>query len=96
VSLFIEWPLLALVPGLIFLSLYWTVRRRWIAYAGVAWLAYAGYELGMRLRWLCTGECNIRVDLLLIYPVLALLSLTAIISAARGRPNARSRVWTKK
>jgi hypothetical protein len=84
VSLFIEWPLLALVPGLIFLSLYWTVRRLWVAYAGVAWLAYAGYELGMRLRWLCSGECNIRVDLLLIYPVLALLSVAAIISAARA------------
>jgi hypothetical protein len=50
----------------------------------------------MRLRWLCTGECNIRVDLLLIYPVLALLSVIGIVSAARGQANARSRVWTKQ
>lgn len=84
-SLLIQWPLLAAVPGLGFLVLHWTSRRRWALYAGVAWLLYALYELGMRLRWLCTGECNIRVDLLLIYPVLAVLSVAGIVSAARSR-----------
>ena len=24
----------------------------------------------MKRRWLCSGECNIRVDLLVIYPAL--------------------------
>lgn len=82
-SLFIQWPLLAAVPGLLFLGLYRLSRRRWAMYAAVAWLLYALYELGMRWRWLCTGECNIRVDLLLIYPTLALMSLTGIVAAAR-------------
>jgi hypothetical protein len=36
----------------------------------LAWVAYAGYESLIVLRILCTGECNIRVDLLLLYPVL--------------------------
>jgi hypothetical protein len=87
-SLLIQWPLLAAVPGLLFLGLYRSLRRRWILYAGVAWLLYALYELGMRWRWLCTGECNIRVDLLLIYPALAMVSLAAIVAAARrmGQP----------
>ena len=89
-SLFIQWPLLAAVPGLVFLGLYRWSRRRWPAVAGLGWILYAIYELAMRMRWLCTGECNIRVDLLLIYPVLALLSVAGIVSAARAWP-ARAR-----
>jgi hypothetical protein len=38
----------------------------------------------MKHRLLCGGECNIRVDLLLIYPVLAVLSLVAAIVALRA------------
>jgi hypothetical protein len=85
VTLFIQWPLLAAVPGLLLLALYWSRGGRWTAYAGILWLGYAVYELGMRLRWLCTGECNIRVDLLLIYPLLAALSVAGIVSAIRRR-----------
>lgn len=35
-----------------------------------AWVLYAGYELLMFLRVLCPDECNIRIDLLVPYPVL--------------------------
>jgi hypothetical protein len=86
-SLFIQWPLLTVVPGLIFLGLYRTSGKRWPAIAGVLWLVYGVYELGMQQRWLCTGECNIRVDLLLIYPLLAVVSLAGLVSAARRRPD---------
>jgi hypothetical protein len=85
VSLFIEWPLLTVVPALVLLGLYRLSRRRPTLYAAVAWLLYVPYELAMCWRWLCSGECNIRVDLLLIYSVLALLSLIGIIAASRGR-----------
>jgi ABC-type transport system involved in cytochrome c biogenesis permease subunit len=54
--------------------------------AAVAWLAYSAYETGMRLRWLCSGECNIRLDLLAIYPLLLVLSLVALIALMRRRP----------
>jgi hypothetical protein len=42
----------------------------------------------MKWRILCSGECNIRVDLLLIYPALVVLSILAAVPArrARGRP----------
>jgi hypothetical protein len=54
------------------------------------WLLYACYEYGMKMRWLCSGECNIRIDLLVIYPVLLLASATAVLAAragfVRGRP----------
>lgn len=49
-----------------------------------AWLLYGAYEFAMKMRILCSGECNIRVDLLLIYPVLLALSAWAIVSAMRG------------
>lgn len=38
----------------------------------------------MHRRWLCGGECNIRVDLLLLYPVLIVASAAALIVAVRG------------
>ena len=58
-----------------------SVRSRaltWIAAA--VWLLYGLYETGMRLRLLCSGECNIRIDLLVIYPLLALLSIIALLN----------------
>jgi hypothetical protein len=39
----------------------------------------------MKLRWLCSGECNIRVDLLVLYPLLLLVSLIALRRGLRGR-----------
>jgi hypothetical protein len=85
VSLFIEYPALAALLGVLFLGAYWNFRRRIVGIAGWAWLGYAGYEAAMRLRWLCTGECNIRVDLLLIYPVLLVISIVALVALIRGR-----------
>ena len=34
------------------------------------WLSYSVYEYLMYKRVLCSGDCNIRVDLLLFYPLL--------------------------
>lgn len=84
-SLFIEYPWLAAGIGIAFLVLYRLARRGVILVAALAWLGYGGYEMAMRLRWLCTGECNIRVDLLLIYPLLLVLSLAAFVSWVRRR-----------
>jgi hypothetical protein len=46
----------------------------------------------MYFRVLCSGECNIRQDLLLIYPALMLLSVIAVIRFARrnDEPGAKS------
>jgi hypothetical protein len=43
----------------------------------------------MRLRWLCSGECNIRVDLLLIYPLLLATTVVGIVSLLRTRRTPR-------
>jgi hypothetical protein len=55
---------------------------------GVFWLLYAAYETAMRQRWLCSGECNIRVDLLLLYPALLLVTLIGVVSLLRPRTGA--------
>lgn len=84
-TIFIAYPLLALLPAALFVVLY-RASRRWAAAAAAAlWLLYTVYEYGMHRRWLCTGECNIRVDLLLLYPVLWIVSIVAVIAAIRGR-----------
>ena len=66
-------PYLALAPAVFFAALYYRRRRSAVLVAALAWLAYFPYEQAMKLRILCSGECNIRIDLLLLYPVLGLI-----------------------
>jgi hypothetical protein len=83
-SLLIESPWLALSPACLFLVLYLVAGRKVVLAAALIWLAYAIYEYAMYRRWLCTGECDIRVDLLLLYPGLILVSIIAGVSAIRA------------
>ena len=82
-AIFVVAPWLALVVSLLFGVVYWKTRVGGAAVAGALWLLYFLYEEGMRRRILCSGECNIRVDLLLIYPILLGVSIAAIIVARR-------------
>jgi hypothetical protein len=83
-AVLIDAPWLAAAPGLVLLWLWARSGRRLVGAAALAWLLYLPYELGMKWRLLCSGECNIRIDLLGIYPALAVLSALAIVSAALG------------
>jgi len=82
-AIFIAYPVLAAVVGILLLILGW--HRRTAIFAGVLWVLYAVYETGMQRRWLCSGECNIRVDLLLIYPALLIALIAAVVSILRRR-----------
>ncbi len=53
---------------------------RWLLVAAGAWALYAAWEWLVQVR---TPEANIRVDLLVIWPVLALLSVWALFRALR-------------
>jgi hypothetical protein len=90
-AVLIEAPLLAALPALLLLGVHLWSRRRLALVAALAWLAYVPYELGMKYRILCSGECNIRVDLLILYPGLALLSLAAVVAAAWPDPRGPGR-----
>jgi hypothetical protein len=83
-AIFLPFPLLALIPA-VFFGLCFVKARKWIVLLGSFWwVVYAGYEYAMATKLLCTGECNIRIDLLLIYPFLLLVTLASLVSALRG------------
>jgi hypothetical protein len=84
-GIFVGHPWLALIPALAFAVIGFRRNRAVAHAAAVAWLLYAVYEEAMTRRILCSGECNIRVDLLLLYPALVMLSLVAVFSALRAR-----------
>ena len=79
-TIFIAQPLFALIPAAGFAALYRASGSRLAAAAAVLWCLYTFYEFAMHRRLLCSGECNIRVDLLLLYPILWVVSLTALIA----------------
>ncbi len=76
-AIFVGYPWLVLVPAAFFFVLHRFSRRKLVASAGWVWLLYGAYEYGMHARILCSGECNIRVDLLLLYPILLIVTITA-------------------
>jgi hypothetical protein len=88
-AIFIQYPWLAALIGVFLVSLGRSRGRRTAMVVGVTWLLYAAYETAMRLRWLCSGECNIRVDLLLIYPLLLAMTVGGVISLLRARTDQR-------
>jgi uncharacterized membrane protein YGL010W len=65
-------------------------RVSWGLYAPslvIAWVGYFIYE-SVYVSRTCTGECNIRVDLLIIYPYLAFVTICAFAYFLRtGRSN---------
>jgi hypothetical protein len=88
-SILVEFPWIALLPAIL-LGVMGHRRHRTITWiAAFAWLLYAAYEMAMRLRVLCSGECDIRVDLLLIYPVLLALTVAAVVDTALAARRAR-------
>lgn len=93
-SILVEWPWLALAPALAFWLFYRATRRTFVAVTAFMWAGYAVYEYAMQRRWLCSGECNIRIDLLLLYPLLVAVSVLACVIVAwtilRRR---RARAW---
>jgi hypothetical protein len=80
--LLINYPALIAAPIGFFgaLALWSRSRTAWVATA--AWVLYLGYELGMNAGVLCSGdECMKRSPLYLVYPLLAFLSLVALVQA---------------
>ena len=84
-AILIAHPWLALVFAGCLTVLWWWSRSKMAAIAAIFWAGYAGYEYLMLTRVLCSGECNIRVDLLLIYPLLLLVLLVSVITGIRAR-----------
>ena len=80
-DLFIRAPWLAFAVGAIFFAIKGSARSSAAITSAVVWFSYGVYEYLMHFRLLCSGECNIRVDLLLIYPILLILSIVALVAS---------------
>ena len=91
-GVFIAYPWLAIIAAGCFAALWAWRRRHAAAFAGLAWAAYGASVCRMLTRVLCTDECNIRVDLLLFYPLLLVVSLVAIIKSCRNGGTGNGRV----
>lgn len=74
-----DYPWLAAVPAVLFFAVFVASKSRILLAAAILWFLYGLYEYAMKLRILCSGECNIRIDLLLIYPALILSSTVAVL-----------------
>ena len=88
-AILIEYPFVAAAVGVVLVGLGRRSQRRVAVGVGVVWLLYALYEFGMKERWLCSGECNIRIDLLVIYPALLIGLVAAGVSLLRTPTSTR-------
>jgi hypothetical protein len=79
-AVLIDRPALALLPAVLLLILFAISKNRLALAAGSLWGLYCLYEYAMKYRVLCSGECNIRIDLFVIYPTLVLALLVGIAS----------------
>jgi hypothetical protein len=80
--LLLERPYLALVPAFLFWLGYRRVRPRaagWLLGPAVLWLLYAAYETYM-FFWSRTVTAPIRIDLLLLAPVLYLATVVGLVA----------------
>lgn len=74
-DLLIRHPWLALVPALVLFGLWWRSRSRWALAGAVLWLAYLCWEYVVQAG---SEEADIRVDLLLLYPILVAVTLAGL------------------
>jgi len=88
-SLFVGKPQNILAVAVVFLAVYLALRfttlgiarhPRLLLVASIAWAIYAAWEWLVQIK---TPEANIRVDLLVMWPMLAILSAMALFRAFR-------------
>ena len=78
-GIFAGYPWLVLIPVALFFYIGIAARARFATAIAILWLVYGMYEWLMYARVLCSGDCDARIDLVFIYPLLLLVSLTALI-----------------
>ena len=89
VYLLTDHPALIVAPIILFAALAVWSRSRIAWVATGAWVLYLFYELGMYAAVFCTGdECVKRTPLYVVYPLLAFLSLVALV---KGYVNVRDK-----
>ena len=89
VYLLTDHPALIAAPIIVFAALAGWSRSRTAWVATGAWVVYLLYELGMNAGVFCNGDdCMKRTPLYVVYPLLAFLSLVALV---KGYANVRDK-----
>ena len=92
--LLVDHPTLIVVPIVLFAAFAVWSRSRTAWVAAAAWDLYLIYELGMKAGEFCAGNaCLKRTPLYVVYPLLAILSLLALV---RGYVRVRDRRQAKR
>ncbi len=90
IRIFVAVPLLALAPAMAFAVCYWRRRKRHgtggiaILIGAIVWAAYAIYESYMH-AWAQTVVAPIRVDLLIITPMLYAVTVVGAVACFSRR-----------
>ena len=72
-----EFAIAAGMMAVIHLVAGWQRPRLPVIVSSILWLLYAVYERLVATGVVCDADCNIRVDLVFILPILALVTLRA-------------------
>ena len=89
VGLLTIFPLGATILGALMLLVFTRAKIRTGVVTGGLWIVYSIYEFLMYFRILCSGECNIRVDLLVIYPLLLGMTVVSMVLFVVGKVRGR-------
>ena len=84
-AVFIRWPAGAFIPAAAFGAAFLWNRRIATLIAALSWTLYAILDSLNKAGITCRGDCNIRVDLLFIYPLLWIVSIAGVIGLLMGR-----------
>ena len=79
-AILVSQPWLALGPVALFVLCAAATRSRVALVVAGLWALYCFYELAMKYRILCSGDCNIRIDLLALYPLLLLATVIGLLA----------------
>ncbi|MFW2177308.1 MULTISPECIES: hypothetical protein [unclassified Moraxella] len=77
-SIFMVYPFIAFIIAVVFWGLGIGLKSKVLKVASLAWVGYGIWEYLMYFKVLCSGDCNIRIDLLVIFPILLLFSVGAV------------------
>jgi hypothetical protein len=81
-TLLIDHPALALLPVSVLVTLGLWSRSRWTLAAAALWVAYLGWEIAISED---RPDANIRIDLLVIYPLLVVMTVVGLRTGRRAR-----------
>lgn len=80
IQILLDNPVIGLAPTALFFIFYIKTKWRPILIPTFMWFFYVIYEAGIKYGVFCSGECNVRADLIIILPLLAIVTLVSLVA----------------